>query len=38
MYIKDIKNMQFNVRFSKYVVIFILLNEFVVLSYNQFCS
>ena len=26
------------VRFSTYVVVFILLSEFVVLSYNQFCS
>ena len=34
MCIMSVNNMQFNVRFLKYVVIFILLSEFVALSYN----
>ena len=34
MYIKSVKNMKSNVRFLKYVVMYILLSNVVVLGYN----
>ena len=35
---KSVKNMQFNGKFLKYVVMFILLGNVVTLYYNKFCS
>ena len=34
MYIKSVKNMKSNVKFLKYVVMYILLSNVVVLGYN----